>query len=130
MVITYIRKFKKRKIYMTNIIKTDGNSVVNVLLEVELIKEGDYIVSYCPALELSSFGVTEDDAKEGFEGILETFLKDTHEKGTLERVLLDLGWSLKKIPTVKYRPPIKKVRTQQRNSSYIRSFSESVAIPV
>jgi len=108
---------------MTNIIKTDGNRVVNVVLEVQLIKEGDYIVSYCPALELSSFGITEDEAKEGFDGALEIFLQDTHEKGTLERVLLDLGWSLKKIPTVQYRPPIKKIRTKQRDSSYIRSFS-------
>ena len=106
---------------MTNIIKTDGNRVVNVVLEVQLIKEGDYIVSY---------GITEDEAKEGFDGALEIFLQDTHEKGTLERVLLDLGWSLKKIPTVQYRPPIKKIRTKQRDSSYIRSFSESVAIPV
>lgn len=115
---------------MLNIIKTDGVQVVNVSLEVQLIKEGDYIVSYCPALELSSFGTTEDDAKEGFEGCLHTFLKDTHDKGTLERVLLDLGWSLKKLPTIKYQPPQKKIRTKHRNSSYIRSFNESVAIPV
>jgi predicted RNase H-like HicB family nuclease len=115
---------------MTNIIKTDGDRVVNVSLEVDLIKQGDYIVSYCEALELSSFGITEEEAKEGFEGALETFLKETHEKGTLERVLLDLGWGLRKIPKIKYQPPIKKVRTQQRNSSYIRSFNESVAIPV
>jgi len=115
---------------MTNIIKTDGNRVVNVSLEVQLIKQEDYIVSFCPALALSSFGITEDEAQEGFDGVLETFLKDTHEQGTLERVLLDLGWSLKKIPTVKYQPPIKKVRTKQRNSSYIRSFNERVSIPV
>ncbi len=78
---------------MTNIIKTDGNRVVNVSLEVELIKEGDYIVSYCPALELSSFGSTEEEAIDGFDGALHTFLQYTHEKGTLERVLLDLKWS-------------------------------------
>ena len=115
---------------MLNIIKTDGNRVVNVSVEVELNKQGDYIVSYCPALELSSFGLTEDEAKEGFEGALHTFLQDTHEKGTLERVLLDLGWSLKKIPKVSYKPPINKIRTQHRNSSFIRSFNERVAIPV
>src|SRR5579872_4816364 len=89
---------------MVNIIKTDGNRVVNVVLEVELIKQGDYIVSFCPALQLSSFGVTEDEAKIGFEGILHTFIQDTHEKGTLENVLLDLGWTLKKIPTASYKP--------------------------
>lgn len=115
---------------MTNIIKTDGNQIVNVSLEVQLIKQGDYIVSYCPALALSSFGTTEDDAKEGFEGVLHNFLQDTYERGTLEKVLLDLGWSLKRKPTLKYQPPIKKVRTKQRNSSYIRSFNEKVAIPV
>ncbi len=76
---------------MTNIIKTDGDKVVNVSVEVQLIKQGDYIVSYCPALELSSFGDTEDDAKTAFEAALGIFLKDTHEKGTLERVLLDLN---------------------------------------
>lgn len=115
---------------MVNIIRTDGNLVVNVSVEVELIKQGDYIVSYCPALELSSFGLTEDEAKEGFEGALHTFLQDTHAKGTLERVLLNLGWSLRKLPIVKYKPPTKKIRTKNRNSSFIRSFNESVAIPV
>jgi len=109
---------------MVNIIKTDGNRVVNVSVEVELFKQGDYIVSYCPALELSSFGSTEDEAKEGFEGALYTFLEDTHEKGTLEKVLLDLGWSLKKLPKVQYKPPVKKIRTQHRNASFIRSFNE------
>jgi predicted RNase H-like HicB family nuclease len=114
---------------MPNIIRTDEHRVVNVSLGVDLIKEGDYIVSYCPALELSSFGITEDEAKEGFEGALETFLRDTFEKGTLERVLLDLGWSLTKLPKVKYQPPVKP-RTKARGASYIRSFNEKVSIPV
>jgi predicted RNase H-like HicB family nuclease len=115
---------------MVNIIRTDGKDVVNVLLEVELIKEGDYIVSYCPALELSSFGETEDEAKEGFEDALAIFIEDTTGKGTLERVLLDLGWSLRKLPQVSYKPPRKKVRTKNRNTSFIRSFQEQVQIPV
>jgi len=112
---------------MTNLIRTDGNRVVNVIVEVDLYKQGDFIVSYCQALELSSFGLTENEAKEGFEGALETFIKDTHEKGTLERVLLDLGWSLTK---VKYQPPINKVRTKARKTSLIRTFKEKVAIPI
>ena len=115
---------------MTNLIKTDGNSVVHVLLEVDLYKQGDYVVSYCPSLELSSFGLTEKEAKEGFEGALHSFIEDTHNKGTLERVLLDLGWSLRKLPKVKYQPPIHKVRTQARIAFLIRTFNEKVAIPV
>jgi predicted RNase H-like HicB family nuclease len=115
---------------MSNFINTDGHKTVDVSLEVLLIKEGEYIVSYCPALELSSYGTTEEDAKQGFEGALEIFLQDTHEKGTLENVLLGLGWQLKKKPTAKYQPPLSKPRTKQRNSELIRSFKERVAIPV
>jgi predicted RNase H-like HicB family nuclease len=115
---------------MTNLIRTDENRVVNVILEVDLYKQGDYIVSYCPSLELSSFGATEDEAKEGFEGALHSFIEDTHYKGTLERVLLDLGWSLTKLPKVNYQPPAHKVRTKARSASLIRTINERVAIPV
>jgi predicted RNase H-like HicB family nuclease len=115
---------------MTNLIRTDGSKVVHVMLEVDLYKQGDYIVSYCPSLELSSFGATEDEAKKGFEGALHSFIEDTHYKGTLERVLLDLGWSLTKLPKVKYQPPARRVRTQARSASLIRTINERVAIPV
>ncbi|HEY4198003.1 MAG TPA: hypothetical protein VGM63_20820 [Mucilaginibacter sp.] len=114
---------------MVNIIKTDGK-VVNVSLDVQLLKEGDYIVSYCPALELSSFGLTEIEAKEGFEGALETFLQETHDRGTLEIVLLDLGWSLVKKPTPKYQPPRQKIRANEKNPLFIGSFKESVSLPI
>ena len=55
---------------MINYIKTDGIKTVGASIEVALLKEGDYIVAYCQALELSSYGVTEKEAKEGFEGAL------------------------------------------------------------
>lgn len=115
---------------MVNFIKTDGTATVQASVEVHLIQQGDYIVSYCPALELSSFGITEQEAKDGFEGALSSFLADTHEKGTLEKVLLDLGWSLKKRPTAKYRPPVKREENKSHNPSFIRTFKERVQIPV
>ncbi len=114
---------------MLNIIKTDGSRVVNVSLEVQLIQEGDYIVSYCPALELSSFGITQEEAKEGFEGALHTFIQETRSRGTLENVLLDLGWELRKVPTANYKPPRQKARDNRPNPHLIKSFKESVALP-
>ncbi|MEX8548002.1 MAG: hypothetical protein V5804_10420 [Mucilaginibacter sp.] len=60
---------------MENYIETDNNSTFEVPLEVQLIKDGNYIVSYCPALELSSYGDNEDDAKEGFEEALGIFFR-------------------------------------------------------
>lgn len=113
---------------MSNHIKTDGNTTTEVSVEVLLIQDGDYIVSYCPALELSSFGDTEQEAKEGFEEVLEIFLDDVHTKGTLEKVLLNLGWTLRKKPTAYFQPPVNALNPY---SKPIQSrFNERVAIPV
>lgn len=113
---------------MTNYIRTTDNSTVDVSLDVLLIKEGDYIVSYCPALNLSSFGDSEQDAKEAFDEALTIFLHDVDKKGTLEKVLLNLGWSLRKFPNVSFLPP------DSDYNSYTKPvqsrFSERVTIPV
>jgi len=59
---------------MNNYINVESADTVEASVEVQLIKDGDYIVSYCPALELSSFGDSEEDAKKGFEEALSIFL--------------------------------------------------------
>ena len=50
----------KQKIHK-NII-TKNKDKVNIEILVLLFKEGKYIVAYCPALELSSYGKTEKEA--------------------------------------------------------------------
>lgn len=65
-------------------------------------KEGDYFVAFCPAFQISSFGKTIDEAREYFTDALDVFIKDVMKKGTLERCLIDLGWSLKRD---NYEPP-------------------------
>lgn len=113
---------------MINYIKTNGENTVDVTLDVLLIKEGDYIVSYCPALNLSSFGDTEEDAKTAFDEAMDIFLKELQKRGTLEKVLLNLGWSLKKFPTVSFLPP--DADFNPYNKPVQNRFSEMVAIPV
>jgi predicted RNase H-like HicB family nuclease len=65
---------------MKNFIKTDGAKTVGVNLAVYIIKQGDYYVSFCPALNLSTFGDTETTAKEGFEEALNIFFKETQKR--------------------------------------------------
>ena len=114
---------------MENHIGPDKNITVDVLLEVQLIKDGDYVVSYCPALELSSFGADEDDAKEGFEEALSIFLEELHNKGTLEKVLLNLGWGLRKFPVIMFQPPdLENLKTYPKPIQ--KRFNEKIAIPV
>jgi len=113
---------------MTNYIKTDGKDTVEVSLDVLLIKDGDYIVSFCPALNLSSFGDTESDAKSAFDEAFNIFIEETQKKGTLEKVLLNLGWQLKKLPMPSFLPPLEDFNPY---SKPVQSrFSERVAIPV
>jgi predicted RNA binding protein YcfA (HicA-like mRNA interferase family) len=76
--------------------------VLSVGVDVLFLKEGKYVVAYAPALELSSYGRTEQTARKAFDEAVSIFLEETKRKGTLERVLLKLGWTLSRN---RYEPP-------------------------
>ena|ERR1700761_1770993 len=114
---------------MESYIQTDGETTVEAFVEVQLIKDGDYVVSYCPALELSSYGDDEEDAKEGFEEALNIFIDELHKRGTLEKVLLNLGWGLRKLPVASFVPPEEKY-LKPHPLTVNKSFNERVLIPV
>ncbi len=103
---------------------------MKIKLQIPLLigKQGDYMVAYCPALELSSFGETEKEAERSFDEALQLFLKETHERGTLEKCLLDLGWSLQKKPKPIYTPPLVKQNATKGFESPVW-INEQVAIP-
>ena len=48
---------------------------------------------YSPQLDITTYGNTEDEAKEAFEIHTKEFFKYTIENNTLTEVLSDLGWS-------------------------------------
>lgn len=84
---------------------------ITIKLEVQIFKQGGYFIAYAPALELSSYGNSEEDAKLAFEDALEIFLEDTLEKGTLHQILSELGWTFKnhnlvdKVPSMSSKTP-------------------------
>jgi predicted RNase H-like HicB family nuclease len=125
----YLYLYVEIKINMSNCIETDNAATVEAFVEVQLIKDGDYIVSYCPALELSSFGNDEEDAKQGFEEALSIFIDELHKRGTLEKVLLNLGWGLRKLPVASFVPPEEKY-LKAHPLTVNKTFSEKVLIPV
>jgi predicted RNase H-like HicB family nuclease len=106
---------------------------VTVQVQVKILKEGDYLVAYCPMLELSSYGKTLEEAKQGFEGAMRIFIEETAKRGTLERELLSLGWTLRQKPSCEYRPPASlpgsAAARRLRTADVIREYSESVRIP-
>ncbi len=105
-------------------------NTITVEVQAELVKEGNYFVVYCPALELTSYGTSEELAKERFSTELKIFFEETAKKGTLEKLLLQLGWSLRKKPKPKYQPPENIEIPHYLLEKTIGPFTERIAIPV
>jgi hypothetical protein len=89
---------------MTNQIAKNKMSL-KINVEVVVVKEGDYFVAYCPALELSAYGDKQENALKSFDKEVKIFLDETHKRGTLERYLLKNGWRLQQTPNAVYEPP-------------------------
>ena len=62
-------------------------------LQVSIIKEGDKFIAYAPALDLSTFGNSLEEAKKRFTEVVEIFFEEVSKARTLEEVLKDLGWT-------------------------------------
>ena len=66
--------------------------------------EGNHVF-YCPSLDLSGYGATEDEASRSFNQVLSEYFKYTTNKGTLKSDLERLGWTLRKSVKKKAIPP-------------------------
>ncbi len=62
-----------------------------IILEVQLIQDGDFVVAYNPDLEISSFGRDVDDAYNAFDEMLQLWVQETQELGTFEELLNKAG---------------------------------------
>ena len=111
-------------------IKHDGKDLT-LKVEVFLIREGNQYVAYCPALELSSYGNSAKEAKEAFRGAMDIFIDDTTKKGTFEKELLSLGWTLTQSS---YEPPRVSVAFLNEMNSHSRAgavtaINQQIAVP-
>jgi len=61
-------------------------------LPVAFIKEGVHVVAYTPALDISTSGANEAEAKNRFVELVRMFFADLVENNTVDAVLSDLGW--------------------------------------
>ncbi len=131
--ILLIKQVKKGAVNpMTNRISA-GHKDLSVELEVLIVKDGGQFVAYCPALELSGYGDTVKEAKYSFQASIDIFLKDTQEKGTLQKILIELGWTLNRDY---YTPPHVTLTDFINNISLLGAakpksvFKEKIQMPV
>ena len=74
-------------------------------LPVIFLKEDETIIAYTPALDLSSCGRTIEEAKANFEQAVKIFFRECTKRGTLENVLLSLGWKKTAARPQTWQPP-------------------------
>ena len=61
-------------------------------IPVLFFEEGDKIVVYSPALDLSTFGKTEEQAKKRFAEAATIFINEITKMGTVDEVLEECRW--------------------------------------
>lgn len=78
---------------------------LKIQLNILVFQEGEYYVSYCPSLNLSSYGHTIEEAKTGFDEVMTAFLEESNEDGSLYEDLIKNGWNLDFENNKKAEPP-------------------------
>jgi len=59
--------------------------------DTHIFKEGQTYVAYAPALDVSSCGATDEEARRNIRDAVRGFLDTSAEMGTLDEILLDAG---------------------------------------
>jgi predicted RNase H-like HicB family nuclease len=101
----------------------NGKDIILLKLDVVIKKEGEYYVAYCPAIEITGYGKTVEEAQNSFDIELEIFVEETQKNSTLEKYLLKNGWRLQQTPQISYEPPKQDI---SRLSSLLKSSESSV----
>lgn len=60
-----------------------------------ITKQNKRFVAYTPALDIATSGKTEKEAKNRFVELVNVFLEEIIEEGTINDVLTELGWKKK-----------------------------------
>lgn len=81
------------------------DKTIKFKLDIYMFKEGRLYIVYSPALDMSAYGDTEDDAKNAFEGVLESSFKYALNKNTFKEDLVKHGWDIKSLNQKKIKSP-------------------------
>ena len=60
--------------------------------DTHIFKEGDTYVAYVPALDLSSCGATDEEARRNIRAAVRGFLGASADMGTLDEILREAGY--------------------------------------
>lgn len=76
----------------------------HIVVRVEIFREGNLYVGFCPDLDVSSFGDTLEEARQSLREALEAFIVECEAMGTLEDVLEEAGFAQQKASWLPRQP--------------------------
>lgn len=81
------------------------NGHVSVTLDVYVFKEDDSFIAYSPALDISGYGDSEEEAKASFSIVMNEYIAYCLTKRTLVKDLRAHGWKVKSLKQRKMSAP-------------------------
>jgi hypothetical protein len=99
-----------------------SKGTVNLQVPVISFIDDNTHIFYCPALDLSGYGIDETEARCSFDTVLEEYLNYTINKNSLWADLKKLGWAVKKSSTKPATPPSMSVLLE-KNEEFSRIFN-------
>ncbi|MFI5196336.1 MAG: hypothetical protein ACHQD8_04540 [Chitinophagales bacterium] len=87
-----------------------------------IFEEGDAVVCYCPALDLSGYGNTEGEAVDSYKYVMGEYFDYTVKKKTLVADLKKHGWAISKSAHKKMTPPTM-TKILETNEDFQRVFN-------
>jgi hypothetical protein len=113
----------------------DGQKEIEVNLAMILFEEDGSKILYCPALDISGYGIDESAAFDSFKTTMSEFFTYTIRKGMLLSELSHLGWKVKRKGKPMTPPTMQQLLERNDNFSRIfnnfpfRKFDQPVTFP-
>jgi predicted RNase H-like HicB family nuclease len=103
---------------MTKGIGIDCVQVIKYRLAASIFKQNNVYVAYTPALDVSTYGKTTEEAQKNFEELVQVFLSEFDDERNLGNVLESLGWTKHKSS---WSPPVEVKHIQQSFTMPVRA---------
>lgn len=81
------------------------NGSLSVTLDVYVFMDGDSYIAYSPALDLSGYGYSEDEAKQSFSIVMDEYISYGLSRRTLVKDLRAHGWKVRSLKQRKMSAP-------------------------
>lgn len=105
---------------------SDGKKNVELNVSIFLWEEDSVFYVYSPALDITGYGLSKEEARESFETVLQEFIVYTHNKKTIFKELENLGWAVNKKKKRVVSPDFEDMLSENEHFKYLYKSKDLV----